>query len=45
MNFNSILLNIMALLLSVYDTDLREDGLAVIELALHISMGKKWQKN
>ena len=31
MDFNNILLDTMALLLSVYDTDRREDGIAVIE--------------
>ena len=32
MDFNSILLNMMAQLLSIYDTDRREYGIAVIEL-------------
>jgi hypothetical protein len=31
MDFNSILFNTMALLLSIYDTDRREDGISVIK--------------
>lgn len=32
MDLDSVVLNIMAFLLSVYNTDRREDGIAVIEL-------------
>ena len=41
MDFDRIFLNTVALLLSIYDTDRREDGIAVIEsVGLYFSIAR-----